>query len=121
MSHNEDDFIDVPKPTLQMDTKPFADLLSRESDMARVFEALEQAIWKSFGRDVQRAPFKPPQMTGTEIQRRFKICERWFREARAERGYSLEKTLDLMSHALHAEIDGLEFNPETGPRIWTPT
>lgn len=121
MSQDDDKFIHVPKPDIPVNPKPFADLLSREEDLVRVFDALEQAIWKSFGVDVQREPFKPPQMTGAEIKRRFQICERWFREARADRGYSLERTLDLMAQALRCELDGVEFDPETGPRIWTPT
>jgi len=103
-----------------IDPKPFASLLSKEEDLKRVFEKIEEVLWTSFAMDIRlRLGGRP---TGNEIHRRFKICENWFRRARAELGLSLEKTLDLMNHALRAELDGLPFDPSNPERrIWTPT
>jgi hypothetical protein len=61
-------------------------------------------------------------MTKDELKHRFKICEAWIRRARGDLGMSLEKTLDLLPHALRSELDGNRFDPDTmQTRIWTPT
>lgn len=112
----------IPKIELDTDPKPFRSLLSNERDLHRVFEAVQCTIWRSFGTDIQREPFKQHKITKPEIKRRFKICEAWFRRARGDLGYSLERTLDMMGHALRCELDGRSFDPtDTGPKIWTPT
>src|SRR5512141_2637507 len=94
-----------------IDPKPFASLLSHEGDLKKVFAKLEEVLWTSFAMDI-RMKYGSGKPTGAEIQRRFKICEEWFRRARAELGFSLEKTLDLMNHALRAALDGLPFDPD---------
>lgn len=121
---SDDSKLVLPKQAVQLDLdpKPFKDLLSKEEDLKRVFLSIQDAIWRSFGRDIQREPFKQLKVTREKIKHRFKICEAWFRHARGDLGYSLEKTLDLMGQALFSELDGITFDPESGgPKIWTPT
>lgn len=109
-------------PGLEFDRKPFASLVKSDADLARVFEALEGTIWRSFAEDIRRDPFGYTKPTLDEVKRRFKICENWIRHARGDVGYSLEQTLDLMGQALRSELDGQPFNPpKPGSRIWTPT
>jgi hypothetical protein len=109
-------------PQLEFDRKPFAALVKSDDDLRRVFETLEGVIWRSFAEDVRRNPFGYTKPTVSEVKRRFKICENWIRHARGDVGYSLEQTLDLMGHALRAELDGKAFDPpKPGSRIWTPT
>lgn len=109
-------------PKVDMDPRPFRQLLSSDQDLVAVFMALEGAIWRSFGEDIRRSPFDFKKPTEAEVKRRFQICERWFRHSRGDLGYSLERTLDLMGRALRAELDGTSFDPEAGAsRIWTPT
>ena len=104
------------------DTTPFLKLLGSHSDLKRVTDRIGSCIWKSFGQDVQRNPFSKPVMTQHEIKRRFKMCEEWFRRARGDLGFSMDKTLDLMQHALRCALDGKEYDPNEPPsRIWTPT
>lgn len=106
-------------------TKPFAEMMSSEADVQRTFTALESSIMRSFAEDIQRAPFSPRRgMTRAEISRRFRICENWIRHARGDLGYSLERTLDLLHHALRSELDGEPFDPHCRPggiKLWTPT
>ena len=107
---------------LDADPKPFRSLLSDDRDLQRVFAAIQDVIWRSFGTDIQREPFKQFRVTKADIKRRFGICERWFRRARGDLGYSLERTLDMMGHALRCELDNRPFDPQSGgPKIWTPT
>lgn len=110
---------------LELDAKPFASLMRNEDELRRAFGVIEDAIWRSVGLDIQRNPFgqlAQRGMTKDELKRRFKICEAWIRRARGDLGMSLEKTLDLMSHALRSELDGNRFDPDTmQTKIWTPT
>lgn len=106
----------------ELDPRPFAALLSRDADLVRVFKKLEEVLWTSFAMDIRRNLGIQTRPTAHEIRRRFKICEAWFRRARGDLGFSLERTLDLMNHALRAELDGLPFDPDDPERrIWTPT
>jgi hypothetical protein len=111
--------------TIEMDPKPFAALMRNEAELKRTFFAIEDAIWRSVGLDIQRNPFgqlAQRGMTKDELAYRFKICEAWIRRARGDLGFSLEKTLDLLPQALRSELDGNAFDPEKSPlRIWTPT
>lgn len=122
MSDEQGRAISKKQINLDVDPKPFRSLLSCEEDLQKVFCAVQNVIWKSFGTDVQREPFKQHKITKDKIRQRFKICEAWFRHARGDLGYSLERTLDMMGHALRCELDGTPFDPKNGgPTIWTPT
>jgi hypothetical protein len=104
------------------DSTPFLGLLGNRDDLKRVMDRVGNCIWKSFGQDVQRSPFTQPVMTQNEIKRRFRICEQWFRRARGDYGFSMDKTLDLMQHALRCGLDGQDYDPSESPtRLWTPT
>ena len=114
--------VDIPKAGLDMDPKPFMRLLSKESDLKIVYECLETTIWRSFAEDLRSNPFKEQNITQNEIRHRFKLCEKWFRKARGEYGFSLEKTLDLMPKALRSDIEGEDFDPtKSKTKLWTPT
>lgn len=119
------DMAEAERGKLDLDPKPFAALLSNEKDVQLVFAHLERAIFRSFAIDLQRDPFGPlaqKGITSSEVRRRFRICERWFRRARGDLGLSLTKTLDLMGHALRCGLDGQDFDPNTlQTRLWTPT
>jgi len=91
--------------------------------MARVAQVLHDTILRSFGEDQKRQPDREVKVTQAETKRRFKMCETWFRRARGDLGFGLERTLDLMPHALRCAIDGVDFDPEPNAEasIWTPT
>jgi len=114
---------------LDLDPRPFASIFQNDEDIKRVFLALEAAIFNSFVEDVRREPFGPMAqrlatggISAADMKARFQICERWVRKARGDLGMGIEKTLDLMGHALRCELDGTEFDPTTlKTKIWTPT
>jgi len=119
------DLAEAERSKLDLDLKPFASLLSNEKDVQLVFAHLERAIFRSFAIDLQRDPFGPLAqrgITASDIRKRFRICEQWFRRARGDLGLSLTKTLDLMGHALRCGLDGQDFDPNRlQTRLWTPT
>lgn len=85
-----------------------------DADMrARVTNRFMRTIERSFEDDKSR-------VTGSEVRRRFRICERWFRELRAEHGWSTSRILDNLSRILRADLDGAPFDPSTERMIWTP-
>ena len=110
---------------LDMDLKPFATLMNNEEDLRRAFLAIEDAIYRSIAVDIQRAvhiQIGQRGVTKAEVKHRFKICEAWIRRARGDMQMSIDKTLDLMHHALRCELDGSKFDPATlQTRIWSPT
>lgn len=110
-------------PKIGADPRPFAQLLSSDRELAAVLLCVEEVIWRSFGEDIRRDPFGYKKPTPAEVKRRFGLCETWFRKARGDLGYSLERTLDMMGHALRAALDGQDFDPSAAEssRIWTPT
>lgn len=109
-------------PKIQGDPRPFASLMSDDRQLKAVFEAIEAAIWRSFAEDIREDPFRPCKPTMDDVKHRFKICEMWFRRARADLHYSVEQSLDMLGQALRAALKGVPFNPPVaGSRIWTPT
>jgi len=110
---------------LDIDPTPFRSFIRNERDLVVVYKALEKAIMRSFAEDLRRNPFGRLAQSGvkeSDLQERFKMCETWIRRARGDLGFSLDKTLDLMPHALRCEIDGQTFDPATmRTSIWTPT
>jgi hypothetical protein len=72
-----------------------------------------QVIEQSFAADGSR-------VTGSETRRRFQICERWFRELRAEHGWSLPRILDNLPRILRAQLDGVPFDPTNEKQVWAP-
>jgi hypothetical protein len=93
---------------------PFYELLCKEEDFALVFESLEHTIYSSFGLIDTFIFGMTPEITQTEVKRRFFICEKWFRIMRGDCGFSLIRTLDMLPKALACELLGLPFNPEDG-------
>jgi hypothetical protein len=83
-----------------------------EEDFPRLMRAMEDVLWRSFAVDIQLDPYATTRPTALEVKRRFRICEEWILRARKELGYSLERTLDLMHHALRCQLNGTEFNAE---------
>jgi hypothetical protein len=79
---------------------------------ARILLTFEGVIGKSFAVDGSR-------MTGSEVRRRYLICEKWLRTLRHE-GWSITRILDLMPRALRTELDGGTFDPGEERRVWMP-
>lgn len=104
------------------DRKPFGSLYRNQEELQVFFVAAEAVIWRSFAEDAQRNPFKTVKPTRGEIKRRFRICEAWVRHARGDLGYSMERTVDTMAHALRCELDGVTYDPAPGDKkLWSPT
>jgi hypothetical protein len=104
---------------------PLRNLLVRDEDIRDVYMAMEKAILRSVGVDIQREPFSylaQKGMTAAEMKRRMRFCIEWVREARAERGYCVQKTIDLLPHMLRCKLDGIDWDPDTSQiSMWVPT
>lgn len=87
------------------------DLVS-EHQVARVTLAIERAIADSFAADGAR-------MTGSEVRRRFVLCERLVRQLRGDLGWGLRRVLDHLPHYLRCELDGVPWTPDARA-VWIP-
>lgn len=98
-----------------------AKLVTNKRDLQQVYDKIHELVWRSFIEDKQRGG----RIVNTkhEIRRRVFLCSAWFRYARMELGYGVQKTLDLMGRALRSELDGIEFDPvrPDGRVLWTPS
>lgn len=113
---------DEEKLIVSGEPAPFLKLLSSKRELKETMDKIEDCILRSFGQDAQREPFKQHKVTQVEVKHRFGICERWIRRARGDLKFSMQKTLDLMQHALRSELDGKVYDPDQpAGRIWTPT
>lgn len=91
--------------------RSFLDLVER-NQVQRVALAIEAAVRASFAANGAR-------VTGDEVKRRFRICERIFRALRGDLGWGLERVLDRLPHYLRSELDGVPWEPDRRT-IWMP-
>jgi hypothetical protein len=90
---------------------PFLDLVGR-GQLARAVLAIEHVVASSFNDDGSR-------MTGAEVRRRFRICERLFRQLRGDLHWGLVRVLDHLPHYLRCELDGRAWEPDRRT-CWMP-
>jgi hypothetical protein len=96
--------------------RPFADLFQDPAQLRKVVSRLQRIIADSFGGDgaMKRA------ITEAEVKRRFAICEKWFRDLRGERKWTVDRCLDALPHALKVELSGGTYEPDRRS-VWVPT
>lgn len=82
--------------------------------VGRVTVGIADAIEHSFKSDEVLRPVQ----TRDEIERRFKICIRWFVTMRRELHMSVPRILDEIPKALRAELDGGKYSPEQDRTSW---
>jgi hypothetical protein len=73
---------------------------------------IEAAVVQSFEADGAR-------MTGSEVRRRFGICERLVRQLRGDLGWGLQRVLDHLPQYLRSELDGVPWEPDRRT-CWMP-
>ena len=103
---------------------PFADLLD-EGQAAQVALKLERLIMESFATDAGREAIAKGTkgkavVTAAEVKRRFNILADWFKVFRGDMGWSLQRALDELPHALRAKLDGEIYTPNERRQIWAP-
>ena len=86
--------------------------LAEEEQLDRVVLGIEGAVARSFEADGAR-------MTGTEVRRRFGICERLVRQLRSDLGWGLQRVMDRLPYYLRCELDGQTWEPDSRT-IWMP-
>ena len=94
--------------------RPFADLFANRADLAKVLHSFTASIEASFAGD--GAMRKP---TADEVKRRFAICERWFRDLRGTKLWSIDRCLAAVPQALKAELSGQTYEPDSRS-LWIP-
>jgi hypothetical protein len=90
---------------------PFLDLVE-QGQLARTVLAIERIVRRSFKADGSR-------MTTAEVRRRFRICERVFRQLRGDLGWGLVRVLDHLPEYLRCELDGQAWEPDRRT-CWIP-
>lgn len=96
--------------------RAFAELFEDTSTRNKVFGAIYKTIEISFSEawgSMTRAP------TRDEIKRRFEILERWYRDLRGERKWSVDRVLQALPHALRCELIGNTYEPDDRA-LWIP-
>jgi hypothetical protein len=89
----------------------FLDLVDR-GQLERAVLGIERAVRRSFETGGTR-------MTANEVRRRFRICERLFRQLRGDLGWGLVRVLDHLPHYLRCELDGQAWEPDRRT-LWMP-
>lgn len=98
----------------------FADLVRKPEDLQRAALGFIRAIENSFVQDSERSVLTILR-TEKEVNRRFAICEEWFRIMRGDCGFSLDRSLDYLPHALRCSLDGVSFEPPKDGVGWAPS
>lgn len=97
----------------------FAELVRKPEDMQRAALGFISAIENSFRQDQARSSIVILK-TEREVERRFRICEEWFRVMRGDCGYSVDKSIDFLPRALRCTLDGVAFEPPANATGWAP-
>jgi hypothetical protein len=82
--------------------------------LGRVVTGFGDAIEASFETDQVLRPVN----TRSEIERRFRICIKWFITMRRDLEWSVPRILDTLPLALRCELDGERFEPDEIHAAW---
>jgi len=98
-------------------SRPFADLIDDPETLAKVTVGFEGIITNSFmpGRN----PVRDGVPTMGHVKERFAILERWYRILRKEKLWGVQRILDNLPNALHAELNGNSWEPDERA-CWMP-
>lgn len=96
--------------------KPFADVCKDPVTLHKVTQRFLQIITESF-LDPENGRMRKP--TDAEVKRRFGILEKWFRDMRGERQWTVDRCLDCLPQALTAELAGRIYEPDKRS-LWVP-
>ncbi len=95
--------------------KAFLDLAQGDQEVLnQLIRGFERIIKKSFVAD----PVPGGHITALKVKERFAICERWFRDLRAQQ-WGVGRILDNLGDALHSELNNVSWQPDTR-RCWMP-
>lgn len=98
-----------------------AELVRKPEDLQRAAVGFIRAIGNSFQQDQDRTRLTILK-SDIEVERRFRICEEWFRVMRADCGYSIDRSLDFLPHALRCTLDNVAFEPPSATGTgWAPS
>lgn len=89
--------------------------LVTEKWIGKVTIGITNTIGESFDTDRVLRPVK----TRNEVERRFRICIRWFVILRRDLGWSVPRILDDLPKALRHELDGTPYSPDEKHVSWT--
>lgn len=98
-------------------TGTFSGLIEPD-EIGRVTLDVMKAIEESFFEDARRNK-RAPCLTGSEVRRRFDICEKIFKVLRGDLKWGLARIGDHLTQYLRAELDGTEWTPGTRT-FWLP-
>lgn len=88
--------------------------LVTEEWIGRVTVGITESIERSFRNDEILRPVR----TRDEIERRFRICIKWFVTLRRDLGWTVPRILDDLPKALRHELDGTPYSPDESRNAW---
>ena len=89
--------------------------LVTEEWVGKVTRGIIDSIEDSFESDQVLRPVR----TRNEIERRFRICIKWFVTLRRDLKWSVPRILDDLPKALRHELDGTPYSPDEKHVSWT--
>jgi len=111
----------IVPPMHKADGGPFADLTKDQRQYHVAMRRFVAILAESFRTDAARlgADRAAKLHTQAEERRRADILGRWYRDLR-HAGHSHERSMDELSRALRAELDGAPYTPPERNRLWAP-
>ena len=94
------------------------EFLRSEGSQVQLIQHLSKTILQSFNEEKARG--ERTVSSTSEVRRRTNIYIKWLRILRADIGYSLDRTLDLLPTALRKELDGIAWEPPPKDTLWAP-
>jgi len=87
-------------------TGAFLDLVGSPANLGKTTIGIQTAIEVSFAQD--GAP-----ITGWEVKRRFKLCEKIFQILRGDVHWGIDRIIDHLPRYLRCELDGDAWEPDS--------
>ena len=86
--------------------------------LTKLVDGFQMVISGSFA--IGQDPVRTGSPTANHVRERFKICERDFRQLRAEKKWGVQRILDKLPEYLHCELNGQSWEPDERS-VWVPT
>ncbi len=101
---------------LVLSRKSFAECFTDPELHRKVVASITETIAETFAVGHPGAMAAP---TMAELKRRFALCEKWYRDLRGQKQWSIERALAALKDVLRTELGGGTYEPDDR-QVWAP-